>query len=181
MSVYEVGLRVVGVYYNATIRFEFDDADGLRPTVKRVCDEAAMQPPTGDRGAIFFDYRMKRFSQTGAYKPSLFSVTHSYPGQYDYDGNNSLRDIGDGATLNNIRLPAGPYSLAEQAIPGGFLGWQHYLIRDESGGDPRHGGRVVSKTPPTRGFNSSADQPVETGDLVIWRLVAIAKQQDDFV
>lgn len=36
-------------------------------------------------------------------------------------------------------------------------------------------GVLVSKTPASRGFNSFSMQPIQDGDEVTWRLVAIAQ------
>lgn len=156
MSILTVKLRVVGIYFNREIKFE----GGANPTILTLLEAAKNQFPINRRGGI--DYIPTRTSP-----PSLVCISHNYPGRYDYDGDGSIDGPQDGLTLSGNHRMAGIYSLAEQAIEGGVIGWQHYVVRD---------GQLVSKTPPSRGFQSFAVQQIQNGDEVTLRLVAIGLQ-----
>ncbi len=151
----KVQLRIVGIYFNRPIQFESDD-----PTIFTVLQEAQKQFPLYSPGGF-------QFVSTTSTKPSIVSFAHNYPGKYDFDGNGSIADPVDGPTLSGYIRSPGVYELKEQAIVGGVVGWQYYVIR---------AGEVVSKTPASRGFDSYAGFKVKDGDMVLWRLVAIGTE-----
>jgi hypothetical protein len=152
-----VKLRIVGVYFNRKITFD-DGGQPAKVTIATLLDAARTQFPVSRRGGI--DY-----VATAGTLPSLVSFSHNFPGRYDFDGDGTITGPDDGPTLSGGIRHAGIYTLAEQGIDGGLVGWQHYVVRK---------GVLVSKTPASRGFQSFATQHIEDGDEVTWRLVAIA-------
>jgi hypothetical protein len=157
----KVQLRAVGIYFNRPIEFQNDNNDA---TVFTVLDEAQKQFPLSMPGGF-------QFVSTTSTNPSVVSLAHNFPGKYDFDGNGSVADPVDGATLSGYKRAPGIYELKEQSIVGGVVGWQYYVVR---------GGVVVSATPASRGFQSYASFPVSNGDLVIWRLVAIGTEPSKY-
>lgn len=155
----KVQLRAVGIYFNRPIDFQNEN-----PTVFTVLDEAQKQFPLYTPGGF-------QFVSTTSTKPSVLSLAHNFPGKYDFDGNGSVSDPVDGATLSGYNRTPGIYELKEQKIVGGVIGWQYYVVR---------AGSVVSATPASRGFQSYASFPVMDGDLVIWRLVAIGTEPSKY-
>lgn len=159
MALIKVKLRVVGVYLNTPV--ELDDKGGTL-TVKDVMDAYITQHPLTEVGG--FDYEPKA-------GPLLRSVSHNFRGVYDYNGNGSFTDGVDGATLGNNPRDAGIYTL--EGTTGGDVNliWQYYVVAPS--------GRVKSKTPPLRNFNSFVDVPtnfqIKNKDTIVWRLVAIRR------
>ncbi|MEM7477966.1 MAG: hypothetical protein AAF483_23515 [Planctomycetota bacterium] len=156
-----VQLRVVGIYYNRPITFEVEP--GTTPTVFSVMKAARDQFPISSPEG--FD-----FVSTASTNPSMEVIRHNFSGSYDFDGNGVTTDPVDGPTLRGRSRSAGTYELGEQAIRGGLVGWQYYVVR---------GNTVVSTTPASRGFQSFAKFEVQDGDKVIWRLVAIATENTE--
>jgi hypothetical protein len=158
-----IRLRVVGVYFNR--RFTFDDG-GNPVTIETLHNEAMSKYPIIQPGGIFFT---GSFEQPDGSTPitgnTIRTVSHNYPGKYDFNGNGSLGDPVDGPTLGGKNRPAGIYELSEQLIENGLLAWQYYVNR---------GGTIVSRTPKERGFNPYQKFPLEDKDIVTWRLVSIA-------
>ena len=157
MALIKVKLRVVGVYLNTPV--ELDDKGGTL-TVKDVMDAYIAQHPLTEVGG--FDYEPKA-------GPLLSSVSHNFGGVYDYNGNGSFTDSIDGKSLGNNTRVAGIYAL--DGTSGGTVNliWQYYVVAPS--------GRVKSKTPSSRSFNSFVDIPtnfqIKDKDTIIWRLVAI--------
>ncbi|MCU0469423.1 MAG: hypothetical protein MUF58_12555 [Arcicella sp.] len=159
MTLIKVKLRVVGVYLNTPVELD-DKGGGL--TVKDVMDAYIAQHPITEIGG--FDYS----PQAG---PLLQSVSHNFGGRYDYNGNGSFTDSVDGNSLGNNPISPGIYTLDGTFGNDVNLIWQYYVVAPS--------GRVKSKTPPSRKFNSFTDVPtnfqIKDKDTIIWRLVAIRK------
>jgi hypothetical protein len=86
-----------------------------------------------------------------------------------------------GPTLNLNKRQPGIYQLTEIAIPGGVVAWQCYVYRNgisfsqlypgaASGGSPAINGKT-----PAMGFTAFDRFPLEPGDEVVWRQVAILR------
>jgi hypothetical protein len=159
-------LRVVGVYFNR--RFKFDDG-GKDVTIETLHNEAMSKCPINEPGGIFFTGSFEEPDGSTSDKGNpIRTVSHNYSGQYDFNGDGVIKilpDGPDGPTLGNINRPKGIYELSEQLIENGLLAWQYYVNR---------GGRIVSRTPQERVFNSYQEFILKDEDLVTWRLVSIA-------
>jgi hypothetical protein len=165
-----VRLRVVGVYFNQRIEIKFDD--GGDPVTIETLHNAAMEQfpfnsPDGNKSGIFFTGSFQKPDGTVDPKKGnpIRTVSHSYPGKYNFNGNDSLDDKVDGETLGGNIRPKGIYELSEQLIDNGLLAWQYYVNR---------GGTIVSRTPSSRKFTPYQEFILKDNDLVTWRLVSIA-------
>jgi hypothetical protein len=162
---FQAKLRVVGIYFNRVIKFD----DGGNPvTIDTLHNKAMSQFPISRKNGIFFTGSFVRTDGTISEKGNpIRTVSHNYSGKYDFNGNGSLKDAvdRDGATLGGYLRPKGIYELSEQLIENGLLAWQYYVMR---------GGKLVSKTPPERGFNPYEEFTLQDKDEVTWRLVSIA-------
>lgn len=121
--------------------------------------------PISRDGGIFFTGSFEQPDGSIVKPNPIRTISHKYPGKYDFDGNDSLNDEVDGRTLGDNDRPKGIYELSEQLIENGLLAWQYYVMRD---------GELVSKTPASRKFNSYQGFVLENNDKVTWRLVSIA-------
>lgn len=158
-----IRLRVVGVYFNRS--FTFDDG-GKDVTIETLHNEAMSKCPITKPGGIFFTGSFKQPDGSIMYNGNpIRTVSHNYPGKYDFNGNGSLKDAVDGETLGGKNRPKGIYELSEQIVENGLLAWQYYVNR---------GGIIVSTTTKERGFNSYQEFILKDKDLVTWRLVSIA-------
>jgi hypothetical protein len=171
MAMINVKLRIVGLYFNATVRVE----DNPNLTVRDVMDEyIRMNPNLAVPGGL--EYGRFPIGTTDF----VTRLTYHYPGKYDFDGNNVLvpQPVGvDGPTLGKKDRPAGIYTLGENLEDQlldkkAGLVWQYYVVSP--------GGVVKSKTPASRGFQGFGVTPpsynFENNDTIIWRLVAIARE-----
>jgi hypothetical protein len=165
MAPLSVKLRVVGIYFNRHIKFD----DGGKPaTIETLHDAATSQCPISRPGGIFFIGSQTRADGTPQIDGNqIRTVSHNYSGKFDFNGNGSLKDAVDGHTLGGKSRPPGIYELSEQVIENGLLAWQYYVMR---------GGKLISKTPPERGFNPYEEFILNDKDEVTWRLVSIATQ-----
>jgi hypothetical protein len=166
VALFHVKLRVVGIYFNR--RFTFDDS-GKPVTIETLHNEAMSKCPISQRGGIFFTGSFEQpdgsIDKTGN---PIRTISHNYLGQYDFNGDGLIKippDGPDGLTLGGRNRLEGIYELSEQLIENGLLAWQYYVMR---------GKKLVSTTPPERGFNSYTGFPLKDGDEVTWRLVSIA-------
>jgi len=158
MAMIEVTLRVVGIFFNRTIKFEGGD----QPKIKNLLEEARRQFPIEETNGFDYD------ATSGGVRPSsLIYFSHNFSGLYDYNADGSISP-GEGKTLSGKTRSPGLYKLQEQDIEGGGLGWQSYIIRD---------GQLASKTLVAGGFVYFSEQNILGGDEVIWRLVAIGKRR----
>jgi hypothetical protein len=158
-----IKLRVVGVYFNRLITF---DDGGKTATIETLHNAAMSQCPISRLGGILFTGSFEQPSGLDPKKPNpIRAVSHNYSGRFDFNGNGSLSDAVDGETLGGNSRPPGIYELSEQLINNGLLAWQYYV---------RRGGKLVSKTPPERGFNNYQGFVLKDKDEVTWRLVSIA-------
>lgn len=162
MAEFKAKLRVVGVYFNK--EFTFDDG-GQAVTIETLHNEAMRQCPITKCGGIFFTGSFEQPGGSIGDPNFLRTVSHNYPGKYDFNGDGDVDDAVDGPTLGGKNRPAGIYELSEQLIENGLLAWQYYVMRN---------GELVSKTPPSRGFNPYPGFVLQSGDEVTWRLVSIA-------
>lgn len=164
MAIFSAQLRVVGVYFNREITF---DDGGTPVTIETLHNEAMRQSPITQKGGIFFTGSFEQPDGSTDNPNQIRTISHNYPGKYDFNGNGALTDIVDGPTLGGKERPAGIYELSEQLIGDGFglLAWQYYVMR---------GGVLVSKTPAERKFNPYPSFVLQSGDEVTWRLVSIA-------
>lgn len=175
MALINVKLRIVGLYFNATVRID-DTTPNL--TVRSVLDEyIRLNPNLALPGGL--EYSRFPIGNTDF----VTRFTYHYPGEYDYNGNNVLvlQPVGvDGPTLGNQERPAGIYTLAEEfedQLADNKIGlvWQYYVVAPTAAG-----GLVKSRTPANRGFQGFGVPPVgytiAEGDTIIWRLVAIARE-----
>jgi hypothetical protein len=159
----KVKLRVVGVYFNRFIQFD----DGGKPfTIETLHNKAMSQCPISRPGGIFFTGSFQQPDGTIEKEGNpLRTVSHNYPGKFDFDGNGSVKDAVDGLTLGMNSRAKGIYQLSEQIIENGLLAWQYYVMRGET---------LVSKTLSSRGFNSYEGFILKDNDEVTWRLVSIS-------
>jgi hypothetical protein len=160
-----VKLRVVGVYFNRLIKF---DDGGKSVTIETLHNEAMSQFPISRLGGIFFTGSFQDPDGTASSEGNpIRTISHNYSGRFDFDGNGSVKDVVDrqGQTLGGNFRAKGIYELSEQIIENGLLAWQYYVMR---------GGKLVSKTPPERLFNSYQGFTLKDKDEVTWRLVSIA-------
>ena len=83
----------------------------------------------------------------------------------------------DGRTLSGEPRSPGVYKLSEKRFSGPeglfALGWQHYVESPSDPAAPLGARTLISRTGQDRGFTTPEDQPVDTGDFIIFRLVAI--------
>jgi hypothetical protein len=163
VALFHVKLRVVGIYFNRLIKF---DDGGKAVTIETLHNAAMSQFPISRQNGIFFtgSFEQPDGSESKEGNP-IRTVSHNYSGKYDFNGNGSLKDAVDGPTLGGNFRPKGIYELSEQLIENGLLAWQYYVMR---------GGKLVSKTPPERGFNPYGEFILQDKDEVTWRLVSIA-------
>ena len=163
MAKLKVKLRVVGVYFNQYITF--DDGGGTA-TIEMLHNAAMSKCPISRPGEIFFTGSFEQPSGLDLNKPNpIRTVSHNYPGKFDFNGNGSLKDAVDGNTLGGRSRAPGIYELSEQLIENGLLAWQYYVKR---------GDVLASETPSSRGFQSYQTFPLKNEDEVTWRLVSIA-------
>lgn len=101
-----------GRVLNWLITFE----EGINPAIATLLDAARTKRPLGVDGGL--DY----VATTSTY-PSMVSFSHNFPGILDFDGDGVLTGANDGPTLRGSFSPAGIYTLTEQMIEGGLVGW----------------------------------------------------------
>ncbi len=185
MALINVRLRIVGLYFNHTVRIE--DARGL--TVRDVLDEyIRLNPNLAVPGGLEY----QRFPVLGNNNDFVTAFVYHFSGNYDFDGNNVIlmQPTGpDGTSLGDNERREGIYKLAESFEDDGLLArgaglvWQYYVVSAA--------GVVKSATPVTRKFQGFGEKKLEplpvppvvrpqydfvNGDTIIWRLVAIARQ-----
>lgn len=178
MADIQVTLRIVGLYFNAPVTVPVPAGGNV--TVKDVMDAYIAAGNTIDKvGGLAYSVK-EDYGQVGTYS-SISSISHHYGGKFDYnaDGNIVALPAGqtptpaapDGPTLVGVLRDPGLYKLEEFAIPGanGVVAWQYYVVAPD--------GDVKSTTPVSRGINRfddpKAGYTIQTGDTIIWRMVAI--------
>lgn len=170
MAAIKVKLRIVGLYFNKTVKI----LDSPTLTVRNVMDEyIRLNPNLALPGGL--EYTRYPIGSVDFVR----AISFHHDGVYDFEGNNirNLQPAGpDGTSLgDNNRLP-GIYTLSEDledefTSRGVGLVWQYYVVGSN--------GTVKSKTPASRGFKSfgaTPDYNIADGDTIIWRLVAIARE-----
>lgn len=177
MAAIKVKLRIVGLYFNKTVKI----LDSPTLTVRNVMDEyIRLNPNLAVPGGLEYT-RYPQINPDGSIGDVDFvrAISYHHDGVFDFDGNNikNLQPAGpDGTSLGDNPRRAGIYTLSEDlgdqfTSPGVGLVWQYYVV----GAD----GVVKSKTPSSRGFKSFGaipDYNIEDKDTIIWRLVAIARK-----
>jgi hypothetical protein len=150
----KVTLRIVGLFFNES----FDMTLKKSTTVKDVVDEFRRRNP----GRLSYVEESVR--------PSPKSFTCKLNGIYNFDGLNTPT-TDPGTSLGGKPVRTGEFTLAEAKFDTYVLAWQYYVVSK--------GGKVKSKTPPSRGFTfwnaTPPDYRIVKDDTIIWRLVAIAK------
>jgi hypothetical protein len=166
-----VRLRIVGLYFNETVKIN----DKQKLTVRDVLDKYISEhPDLSVPGGLEY----VRFPLVKNGKDYVKTFNYHFGGNYNYDGDTPNLTVDDGTTLGKNKRDAGVYSLSEDLedefrTPNIGLVWQYYVVADN--GD----GVVKSKTPPDRSFTpfgAKPDYDIADGDLIIWRLVAIARK-----
>jgi hypothetical protein len=174
-SAMKVRLRIAGLYYDE--KFDFAELSTIvvpvlpgrpipaGPTILELMEAAFSRP---GRNKEDFNYTFERRGERGLSMVSL-GVTHRRP------------LVG---TLGGNSRPAGRYELAEIAIPHGIVAWQYYVYKagvsksqlDYEPTDPT--GYSPAKPPKgdKSGFTAFDQFPLEDGDEVIWRQVAILRE-----
>jgi hypothetical protein len=190
MASIKVKLRIVGLYFNETVRI--NDQPGL--TVRDVLDKYISEHPDI---SVVGGLEYIRFPFPGNSKDFVKTFTYHYGGIYNFDANNTL-DVApppslptsaapDGPTLGNQGpaegRTAGIYTLSEdfedELITGATrpvgLVWQYYVTSAT--------GTNKSRTRVDRGFQAfgetTAGVPnynLADGDTITWRLVAICRE-----
>ena len=163
-----VNLRIVGLYFNETVIIN----DKTNLTVQEVVDEyIRLHPNLNVAGGLEYS-----LFQSGS-DSFVTSFTYNYDGIYNFDASSGAKVIPpDGKTLGNITRPAGLYRLSED-LEDQFsdksigLVWQYYVTTKN--------GKPKSKTPVSRGFQpfgkNFGSYNLANGDIITWRLVAIAR------
>ena len=189
MALINVKLRIVGLYFNETVRIN----DKLGLTVRDVLDKYISEhPDLSVEGGLEYI----RFPFPGSNKDFVKTFTYHYGGIYNFDANNRLEvapppslptsAAPDGPTLGKQDRPEGIYTLSEdfeEELASGAtrsvgLVWQYYVTDIN--------GKHKSKTPVSRGFQAFGEIPAATnydlanGDTITWRLVAICREPNYF-
>ncbi len=170
-DIINVRLRIVGLYFNETVTIN----NKRNLTVRDVLDKYIKENPdlSVPGGLEYIRFPLVRNGED-----YVKTFNYHFGGDYNYDGDTPNVTVDNGTTIGNNRRDPGIYSLSEDledefSTPNIGLVWQYYVVADN--GD----GVVKSKTPPTRGFTpfgADPDYDIEDGDVIIWRLVAIARK-----
>jgi hypothetical protein len=176
----QVRLRVAGIYYDQL--FDIDvltpnphfkipgrtPLAGGQPTILELL-EAARRNPGPDKDNFNYVFERREITlpdgKPGGEGLSLTSITVEHTKE--------IRSLG-----GNHR-PAGIYQLTEIAIPCGVVAWQSYVYRNgisETQDDPKSGSGYSPVIPTKGGFLLFDQTPIEGGDEVIWRQVAILRE-----
>ena len=188
MAQINVTLRIVGLYFNETVRI--NDRRGL--TVRDVLDKYISEhSDLSVAGGL--EYIRFPFEING--KDFVKTFNYNFGGTYNYEGDNTLVVAAnpelptlaapDGISLGKQEREEGIYTLSED-FEDEFtsvatkekvgLVWQYYITSNT--------GVNKSKTPVGRGFLPFGKNPplpapplydLEEGDTITWRLVAIAR------
>jgi hypothetical protein len=164
MADIRVKLRIVGLYFNTTVTLDdAGSADGV--TIQQVMDAYKNANPITAPGGM--EYMIQTGS--GLFTPNtMLSISHNYPGRYDFDGDGSIQS-NEAETLGNNVRSKGIYTLTEIPLPygNGVVAWQYY-VEDAAG-------KLVSSTSAPADFESFTQYKVTDGQKVTWRQVAILR------
>jgi len=190
MPTINVKLRIVGLYFNETVKI--NNRPGL--TVRDVLDKYISDHPNI---SVIGGLEYVRFPFRDNNNDFVKTFTYHYGGIYNFDANNRLEvapppslptaAAPDGPTLGKQKRDSGIYTLSEdfedELVSGATkpvgLVWQYYVTDGA--------GVSKSKTPVDRGFQafgevSAGVVPIapsynlENGDIITWHLVAICRK-----
>ena len=182
MAIINVNLRIVGLYFNETIKITDKPNLTVRDVLDKYISEHSDLSVAGGLEYIRFPFEING-------NDFVKTFNYNFGGTYNYEGDNTLVVAAnpelptlaapDGVSLGKQEREEGIYTLSEdfedeftsiatKAKVG--LVWQYYVVSNT--------GVNKSKTPVNRGFKPFGGRPIYNladGDTITWRLVAIAR------
>jgi hypothetical protein len=155
----QIRLRVAGIFYDRLFSVA---AIPVGPTnlltIESVMDFARLTTPL-DYG---FEFRAAALNLPGNQaKKSMIKIAHRIESEF--------------ISLGGKTRKSGLYDLEEVQIPGGVVAWQYYVARESGSASTSPPGELVSSPtqPAGSSFTPYNEMPVQGGDTIIWRMVAI--------
>lgn len=157
-----VGLRIVGLFFSQSVTLNTNRNLSVKDVLDAYVSANQLDQPNGLDYDIAFDARNPN-------ELSLLAFTYNYPGTFQPSAANPC-----GLTIGNKIRPAGIYRLQELVLDPIVVAWQYYVI-DKATNENK------TKTKPGEGFLSfntplTGGQKISDGDIIIWRMVAIARR-----